>query len=247
MNSNAIQKVAALTIGMLIALRVISGVLAGGGNSLGNLYMFLAISFLVLGVINPKGTFYILVVMTGYLDFFKRLLVLDGSVSFLDLYYVLGIAPLTLLGICVGIALNMAQGRIPVRRIDIWLFILGVTIFGVIAMFSVLGSGSGGGAGALGNIANESAYVCLIFVVPILFRDAEQLSKLITFIVYAYVPVALYTLYQSKFGLTDWELQYLLSGLSLEARQLNERVFRPFSTMNAVIPAEPGSGPAVRM
>jgi hypothetical protein len=70
-----------------------------------------------------------------------------------------------------------------------------------------------------------------LFVVPRLFTTADEVAKLIRGICYLFVPSAVYLIYQSYFGLTWWEHKYLKSGLSIEVRQYQERVFRCMGTM----------------
>ncbi len=234
MNSNAISKGIVILIGMFFALRVTFGVLAGGGNAIGNLAFYLLIACGILGVIAPKMMFFALVLMTMYLDTFKRLLVAgDQNVGQLDLYYVLGVAPVTLMGIAASLIERLLSQRMPLRKGDIKLVVFGLLLAGLMGVAG-MATQTGGGVGAkLRLLANEASYLCLIFVVPLLFRTPDELRKLLRFVIAAFVPVALYTFYHSKFGITNWEYKYLLSGLTLEVRQLDERVFRPFSTMNS--------------
>ena len=51
--------------------------------------------------------------------------------------------------------------------------------------------------------------------------------------VFAFVPVALYGLYQSVNGLSRFEIMYLNTGLTSEIRQFGESIFRVFSTLNS--------------
>lgn len=115
MNSNAIGKLVVLVGGLFLALFIILSVLTGA-NAIGDLYLYLGVGSVVLGMLAPRPGFYVLLMMTCYLDFFKRLIVVAGNVSFMHLYYILGAAPLLLLGICTGLGLQFVLGRLQLPK-----------------------------------------------------------------------------------------------------------------------------------
>jgi hypothetical protein len=71
-------------------------------------------------------------------------------------------------------------------------------------------------------------------VVPVLFRTPEDLGRMLRILVIIYIPAICYMLvHYFRGGIFDWEMDYVKSGLTIEIRQLSERVFRPFGTMNS--------------
>ena len=91
---------------VLIGLLVFVSMMSSGGNLVGNTALYLSIFCFVLGVLVPKGSSYIILILAGYSDLFKRFLVLDTSISQLDLVYVLAMAPVTLAGIVISLLIS---------------------------------------------------------------------------------------------------------------------------------------------
>ena len=214
---------------IIVALILVTNAFTSGGNTISYFAKYALIASFFIGLQAKKTALYILVLMTGYLDMLKRVMIIDARVGLVDLYYVLGMAPILLAGITCGLVLRYTFKN--EWREGEWKLLLVSCVLFVILALSQLGSGLS--ASTLGQMANDGAYLFLLFVVASLIRGTEDIRKLMFFIVFVFIPVALYTFWQAKVGLSDFEYNYLLSGLSLEARQLDERIFRPFSTMNA--------------
>jgi hypothetical protein len=108
---------------------------------------------------------------------------------------------------------------------------------------TVLGSGmvlflslSGGHKGfrSLGDSVNAAAYLLLLFVVPSIFRTPGELRRMLKICIVIYMPAVAYMLIHFFRGsIFDWEMDYVKSGLTGEIRQLMERKFRYFGTMNS--------------
>ena len=99
MNGNALIRILA-TFGLLIAsLWVAFDIFTSGSNAVARFYMYAMVTAGGFGLLNARRAFYLLLFLTGYLDFFKRFMIFDSGLSKMDLYYVLGIAPATL-GLC---------------------------------------------------------------------------------------------------------------------------------------------------
>ncbi len=223
----------ALTLVFGLGLSALLALLIFGnrGNSLTDLYLYLTISGGILGMLKPRLGVYVLVFSTAYLDLLKRLLVFGGRFSVVDLYLVLGFAPIIMLGISVGTVLGLIVGRRGLDRSEVTLIGLSVLLVGIVAAVAYLRTESP--MKVVEAVATGGSFTTLLFVVPALFPRSEDFKKLLLYICVVFVPVALYALYQSVFGITRFEYQYLLSGLTTEVRQLDELVFRPFSTLNS--------------
>jgi hypothetical protein len=232
MNGNALIRILA-TFGLLIAsLWVAFDIFTSGSNAVARFYMYAMITAGAYGLLNARRAFYLLVFLTGYLDYFKRFMIFDSGLSKMDLYFVLGIAPATLAGITGNILYQHFTGKLPGRPGLNRLIIL--TLVVCAASFLLSFTGEGTAFRSLGDTVNATIYLLLLFVVPVLFRTPEDLRRLLKFLVIIYVPAVCYMLvHHFRGGIFDWEMAYLKSGLTIEIRQLQERTFRPFGTMNA--------------
>ncbi len=230
MNSNGFSRIIVSFGVMILALYISLDVFAGGSNAFGKFYLYSMIGGFMVGLLAPKKGFYFMLFLTGYLDYFKRLMIIDHGISQLDLYYVLGIAPATMAGIAIAVVYQLATGTVPRRPREGLIMV--VTIF-IVLLVGGLGVMSGGGGNrGLGDVVNSVAYLCLIFVIPSLFRTPEALREIFKHSILIFIPSVFYYIYSSFAGFTWWEYKYLLSGLTIEYRQLGERVVRVMGTLN---------------
>lgn len=236
MNSSGFSKIV-ITFGvMILALWISLDVFASGSNALGKFYFYLMIGGGIIGLFAPKKGFFMLLFLTGYLDYFKRLMILDTGMRQLDLYYVLGVAPITLAGISLAMLYQYATGAVKRRPYE------GAVAVGVIigvGVLTVLGMAGGGKGGmrSLGDLVNTIAYPVLLFVMPMLFRTPEELRRVMKLSILIFIPSVIYYLYQTYVGFTWWEYKYMISGYTIEVRQLSESVVRVFGTMNGAAAA----------
>lgn len=232
MNGNALIRILA-TFGLLIAsLWVAFDIFTSGSNAVARFYMYAMIVCGVYGLLNARKAFFLLLFLTGYLDFFKRFMIFDETPSRADLYYVLGIAPATLAGICGNVLYQHFTGKLSERpglgKMIAW--VLGIA--GALMFLSLTARGDS--YRSLGDSVNAVVYIVLLFVVPALFRKPDDVRHMLKVVVIFYVPAVIYMLvhFFNK-GIFDWEMDYLKSGLTIEIRQLSQNVFRPFGTMNS--------------
>lgn len=232
MNGNALIRILA-TFGLLIAsLWVSFDIFTSGSNAVARFYMYAMIACGIYGLLNARKAFYLLLFLTAYLDFFKRFMIFDSALSRMDLYYVLGIAPATLGGIVGNILYQHFTGRLPSRPGINKLILVTLAVI-AFALILALTRG-GGGFRAFGDSVNATVYLSLLFVVPVLFRTPEELRHMLKALVIIYIPSILYMIvHYMNGGIFDWEMDYVKSGLTTEIRQLMERVFRPFGTLNS--------------
>jgi hypothetical protein len=216
-------------LGGLGAVYVLLSVLLDSGNTIGALAQFLSIGSCILAIAQPRAALYLMVVFAGYSDLLKRMLVFDGHVTMNDVMWVRALCPLTLAGICLGtLARSLHDGSLHQRRklISLLVCLLGFAISAV----SALRSGGGFNAAAT-QLADGAAYMFLLFVVPCVFRTPEQIITFIKYCLIVFIPVALYGLKQQIFGLSDFEIEYLRSGLTVLSKHLDDVRPRPFSTL----------------
>ncbi len=216
-------------IGGLGAMYVLLSVLLNGGNSIGALAQFLSIGSCIVAVMRPRAALYLMVLYAGYSDLLKRMMVFDGHVTMGDVMWVRALCPLTLAGICLGtLARTLHDGSLSNRRklVSLLVCLLGFLISAV----SALRSGGGINA-AVTQLADGAAYMFLLFVIPCLFRTPDQIIAFIKYSLIIFIPVALYGLKQQIFGLSDFEIEYLRSGLTVLSKHLDDVRPRPFSTL----------------
>ena len=207
--------------------------MGNNGNPVGQFAKYAMFGLGAFAIIDPRRGFYTLLLLTAYLDGAKRFLILGDRTSYLDLYWVLGIAPAVMLGLCVGVTLSLITGKRPWRKEYLWLYVASFLGFGVLGGAALLSSGGGVSQDGIAGVVNAGAYVPMLFVVPILFPTGRELKKMLWTAMLIFVPPGLYMIWQGIFGLSDLEYDYLLSGLTQESRILYEQeVLRPFSTLN---------------
>ena len=232
MNGNAIVRIFATFALLFVALWVAFDIFTSGGNAVARSYMYLMIAGGVYGLLNPKRAFYVLLFLTAYLDYFKRLMIFDSGLSRMDLYFVLGIAPCTLAGIGISMLYQQFTGRMEQRPGLFQLSVFSIAAAGAVMFLSLTGANKG--FRSLGDGVNAAAYLLMLFTVPALFRTPGELKRMLKVCVIIYAPAIAYMLiHHFRGSIFDWELDYVKSGLTGEIRQLMERKFRPFGTMNS--------------
>ncbi|HYF36533.1 MAG TPA: hypothetical protein VD994_14660, partial [Prosthecobacter sp.] len=217
--------------GSLLTLYVAASVLLSNGNTMGSLFYYMLIGGGVFGLMAPRKAFFLFLLQCACLDFAKRLMILAGSVSHSDLYFVLGIAPVTVAGIATGLVIRVFFGQVRAGGDDfLRLMIAGV----IMAAGAFLGFRGGGGlAGMMKTVAEGYFYSILIFVIPLLFPTARDIRQVWGFTLMLFTPVAIYGICQQLFGYQEFEIDYLKTGLSIEVKQLVMNRVRAFSTLNS--------------
>jgi hypothetical protein len=221
-----------LTLGTVIAAAGVAvSVLSGGGNEIGHLLYYVMVGSGVLGCVLPRFSLVMLILQITSLDLLKRMLVFAGKIGSADLIWVLGIAPVTMTGIFIGTFIRLLTDERLRRPGDLKRLLIVVLIN---VLLSVLSFANGSSIGStMKEVANNSVYSMLLFVVPVLLRDTFAVVSMLRVIVICFVPVALYGLFQLIYGFQGFEIEYLKRGLSIEIKQLMTDRVRPFSTLNS--------------
>ncbi len=239
MQANSLSKIALVFGAMIAALFVVVDLFTAGGNAVAQLYRYLLVGGALYGLLNPRSGFYLLIFLTAYLDFTKRLMIFDSGVSKMDLYYVLGVAPALVCGIAAHTFYSLFITSQEDRPGLVKLAIFTVSAAGFLGMMGLMGSENR--SKAVADSVNATVYLLLLPVVPHLFRTPEELRKLLKYVLILYTPAVLYMLvhwFRAAFldmnpPIFGWELDYVKSGMTIEIRQLAERKFRPFGTFNS--------------
>lgn len=217
---------------MLGGLYAVASVMLTEGNSIGQMCQYLLAGGFLFSLIAPRAGFFMWIVFCGYNDLLKRLLVVGGRVTQDDLKFVLGITPAMFSGIVVSLVFGGLLGSRRVTGRDWLLFVVGIFLMMLAAALAAT-QGGGGLNTVLQSIANNGLYSLLLFVVPLLFRDKASLVSLWKTLVLTWLPVSIYGVIQQLNGFADFEVEYLLSGLSIEIKQLYTDEVRAFSTLNS--------------
>ncbi|MDP0490127.1 MAG: hypothetical protein Q7Q71_03645 [Verrucomicrobiota bacterium JB023] len=230
-----LSSVLVIAFGLLGALFVVFQVLSTGKNALGEAYKYFLPMAFFIGLLAPRFACYLLAFFAVYIDVGKKLLVVGESLYFADLFYILGIPPVMLLGACLSKALalfwNWTSSSMKMQRES---FLLACGLILAVSLVVVIRSGVS--AESVKELANSAAYLGLIFLVPAVFREKGEMLHYLKVIVFLMVPGALYGLYHFFFGMNEFELIYYSSGLSMNEIYVlsGEGVFGPFSSQGAL-------------
>lgn len=227
-DSSAISKILIVTIGAILGVYIIIEAILSNTSVLGQLYLYVAIAALILGLFYPKIAIYALIFCTGYIDFFKRLMVIAGQPTNFDVACSLATPPLLCAGAMTAWFIGGVMGKSKITKSQFYSLLISFALLAV----TIFSTGDEGVRG-LGKVANTAAYPFLLVLLPVYFSSTEDKIKLMKFIYVTFIGVALYMLKHAYFGLADFEYDYLLTNLSQEVRILVEGSnMRMFSTMN---------------
>jgi O-Antigen ligase len=217
-------------VGCLLAL-LVGWFLTSDPNPFATAVILTATIMFMVAVCNPTVGVYFLILTAGYLDLVKRLGILSDAMSGSDVVITLAVAPLLFVSVCFGVVYRSIMNRSWLKP---WQIVLAAVILTTMAgvFFQAFFRG-GGPLFALKDFANSGAYLPLVLVVCLLFPRTIQVRQLLTFCLWVYVPVAIYGIWQQFFGLTDFEIDYLKSGFTVEVALLDDVRLRPFSTLNS--------------
>lgn len=232
MTSTRLPGAFTVAIGGLFCLFAIVSIMLGEGNTLANVFLYLIIGSCGLAIIEPRTAFFVFLVTCGYVDLFKRLMVVSGRVSMDDLYYVLGLTPALFTFIILSVVVRGVIGGLPMGRQHVWLFLVGCGVVVLNAFLSYLDVDHSIGK-VLQGTANGGLYGMLVFVIPMLFKTEDDVLALYKFLLWTYLPVGIYGIAQQAWGFQDFEIAYLTTGLSIEIKQLFTDRVRAFSTLNS--------------
>ncbi len=203
-------------------------------TSIGQFYLYIAIAALILGLVSPKKAMYAIGFCTIYIDFFKRLMVIGGNPSMLEVSYVLAIPPMLMAGSLVSIVLSLLFSRVKIAK-DVYLSFILASVVAVGSMAGMIAGDASSGLGGVGQMVNQGFYAYLVFIVPVIFPSDEERRKYLNYFFILLIPSVMYMFFQEYNGYADFEYDYLMSGLSIEMKNLSESGYgelRKFSTFN---------------
>ncbi|HEY1084376.1 MAG TPA: hypothetical protein VGE29_19065 [Prosthecobacter sp.] len=214
-----------------VGLFALASILLTEGNTIGEFCRYLLVAGFLLSVVAPRAGFFVWLALCGYNDLLKRLMIMGGRVSHADLPFVLGITPAMFGGVVVALLLGGLLGGRRLMPRDFFALLAGGALMAATGGLAL--AQKGGMNGVLQALANNGLYALLLFVLPLLFRTAEDLQRLWRFLIFAFLPVAVYGVVQQVNGFSTFEVEYLRTGLSIEGYQLASERVRAFSTLNS--------------
>lgn len=219
-------------VGLISAVSIMTTILLGSGNQIGELCKYLLGASFFIGLLSPRGSLLLLLLLSGYTDLIKRLMIVSGRVSQIDIYYVLGIPPVILVAITLSILFSVLTGKLKLSHSQQVCFFVACGLVLVTAVMAAKSTGGSLGA-ILPAIANQGLYALLIFIVPVLLHTKEDALRMLKWVLWFFLPVAIYGIMQKVNGYQDFEIAYLKSGMTIEIKQLFFNEVRPFSTLNS--------------
>jgi hypothetical protein len=216
---------------MILALVVIVSVLTGYGNSIGKLFQYMIPFALVFPFFDARKSIYLIILLSPFIDLFKRFAILYPSIQESDIGMVLAI-PLCLVS---GLVLKELADCLFKRGNDGRAFLKQISLVAFMVMASVVATAyaarAEGMMRAIYNAVNTSIYFFLIPILPRYFTSVREVLKFFYFVIGLYLIPAIWCIKQGMYGLAGFEIDYLKSGLTVEYRQLFERVMRNMGTM----------------
>lgn len=217
---------------LALAATLISAVVDSDSNNLAELCKYTAVGLFIFSVVSPKTGIYAFIFVCAFLDLVKRMMIIWGTLSFMDIANVLAISPAILAGLVVSVIVGRALRKFVFTKIDFMLIAISLVIT---AGSAVLAKRAGlSTLETLKQIANSGFYTALIPLMVVICPQENDIRKLLRHVTLVFIPVALYGLWQSGFGLNDFEVAYMKSGYTITVAGLDDVTPRPFSTLNSV-------------
>lgn len=201
------------------------------GNPLAAFCTLATLVMVQVAIIAPRTGLFLLLCLCAYSDLVKRLLVIFGTMGMDQVSNVLMAAPAVVMGLFFSIVSRRIFHLLRYRPMEVFLG----TVALVLATASFITSLRKGGTflEAAKDAVNHGVYTIVAVVGMRIFENAAQVEKFLRSALIVFIPVALYGLMQLTFGMADFEVEYLRSGLSIEIKQLYDIRPRPFSTLNS--------------
>jgi hypothetical protein len=183
MNGNRNSNVLVQMLGMLLGLYAIFSLMLTEGNSISELCRILMVAGFLFCALSPRMGLFVWLVSSGYMDLLKRLMVSTGRISQTDLYYVLGIHPMMMAGLCVGVLLGGITGRFSLGG---WHFkrLLAALVIMMLAGLAAAREKGMSLSSILPEIANNGFYAILLFLVPVLLPGLKEVLHVLRTLVY---------------------------------------------------------------
>ncbi len=202
-----------------------------GVNPLGAFCILATVIMVMTAIVSPRAGLVLLLCLCAFSDLIKRMLVLFGSLNFEQVSNVLMAAPAVVVGLLMAIVTRRAFHQVKFRRVD--LFIVAISLALALASFLLTKRAGGTFLESAKDAVNHGLYPAATLIGLRFFGTMDEAEGFLRKAMIVFFPVAVYGLVQLAFGFADFEIEYLRSGLTIEAKQLYDIRPRPFSTLNS--------------
>ncbi len=230
------NRVSEIGVAVLVCLLAIMAAVEIGGsdaNKISLVLKYLTIASFMIGLFQPKGAFYWLILVSAYLNLVKRLTVFDGQLNFIELIVSNLAPPACVAGICIGTAFGFITKKYDIRASHVIGTVIAALLAGIVVIAKTRG-GAGAVGGGLNGAVNAGCYLFLVPMVAIHHRSASDIAKLLKWVCWVCVPVAIYAVYQAFYGFAWWESLFE-TGMASSMIELEFGEIRAVSTLNSAI------------
>lgn len=231
MNASSVTKIFAIFIVIIAALFIIIDIVLSRTSSIGSAYLYMALLSILLSTLHPAKAMYMAAFLTCCVDLFKRLMILGGLPTEIELAYIQALPMILVTGASLAVFLPFFKGK-SIGKQSISALIIS---FFVMLLLIAAGGSTGGTMRKMGQALNMGAYSLMLFSVPLIFKSIDEQKKYLRFCFMCFIFVAIYMLKHYYFGLAKFEYDYMITGLSQEVRifTVDGDARRYFSSLNS--------------
>jgi len=234
MNSKNLGQTLAIALGMIIGIYAAISILLNPTGGISGLSKLLALLGIVIGILNPKGGLFFLVVQAVYADEIKRIGVYYGVQSTQTVSEILIGPLLTLCAINVSVIHGFVRKQFKIDALGGALYLIAPAVGAIMFI-----KGLEGGVMLSGYLAATTAlYITVIPICYGIFRSQEEWVKFVSWQIVVAIPAGLWAIWQYFHGFNSIEWSYANSGLSrvhsLQMMHEEPRVFGLFGSASAL-------------
>ncbi len=224
-----------VTFLMMIAVAFLAASIVSneGDNPVAVLLLVTGVCLAVYALIRPWGAFLVFLWLAVTIDTFKRLTFATSSMSMNDVAYVLAVPVIVMAALYLRVALlQWFAHDSKIDRIQFAKFVP-VMILLLLVFVGIIGKDGL----SFANLSKNYTLLCYIpaaVVVPLLLTEPARWTKYSRHLFWITIVIGIYGLIQSWHGPFDFELTYLMSGLTATDNLIEaDGRFRVFSLLNA--------------
>ncbi len=230
-HAGKIREYGLILLGLILACYIGTEISSSEANPINTAFQTLSWGIYFIAFLSPRAGLILLLFLCGYSDFFKRIMVMFGSVNIYDVKDILSIAPIT----CAVLFFREGVSFLLKRQHYTWHHLLIFFLIVIVNLVVLLQNYRDTKMIYIAIItsANSGIYLTLLLTAAITLQNFQGVQQLLRTLVLLFIPVALYGISQGIFGLSQFEIDYLRTGLTSMIKELYDVLPRPFSTLNS--------------
>jgi hypothetical protein len=234
MNKKSIGQILIIGLGLIVGIYAAIAILLNPTGGISGISKLITVLGIILGILNPKGGLFFLVVQAIYSDEMKRVGVYYGVQSTQTISEILVGPLLTLCAINISFLHGVIRGQ---YKIDIlgWLLYL---ITPIIAVIMLIKGWDNGFALNIYLAGTTALYMTIVSICYGIFNSREDWLKFVSWQAIVAAPAAAWGIWQYYNGFNEMEWSYALSGLSrVHSEQMamyDPRIFGLFGSASAL-------------